>query len=364
MPTAIGEDGDHVDVFIGPNKESHHVFIMRQQNPQTMMYDEDKVMLGFNSMEEAIAAYQRHYDKPEFLGDVEYMPFPEFERKIKTLEKGRIEKALERKGFSKEFTCGVDGRQVIIWTKSSVRTENILQKADLIPKRVFVTRAGKTFQQTIWVKPEEFKKEDTQQKKVESKPLDAPIGPKKHEVLILSKGIDISEQLRGTGIEFGKTPKVFSEAEVNTDMALIMPPGILQKAMEKHGLTKDQLLKAQESIHDPVAILKSSKHENRVVIVTDVLDDEDRPVIIAIVPGSDFHGRETNVIVSAYGRERFSTYMEANKGLLFYYNQKKIDGMDQGARKQYPRALSVPSGVKYITGGTSVKKSFRYAIPK
>ena len=89
-----GEDGDHVDVFIGDNKNSPHVFIMRQQDPNTGMYDEDKCMLGFNTMKEAADAYLGHYDKKDFLGDVDYLPIGTFKEKIKE-KSGRIGKSMK-----------------------------------------------------------------------------------------------------------------------------------------------------------------------------------------------------------------------------------------------------------------------------
>ena len=62
-----GLDGDEVDVFLGPDPKSEAVFIVHQQNPQTGIYDEEKVMLGFPNREQAEFAYQEHYDRPDFM---------------------------------------------------------------------------------------------------------------------------------------------------------------------------------------------------------------------------------------------------------------------------------------------------------
>jgi hypothetical protein len=88
-----GEDGDHVDLYLGPDRESQHVFIVRQNDPTTGLYDEDKVMLGFRSMDEARKAYLEHYDNPAFLGDIDYLPMVVFRKKIEDRIPGRIEKA-------------------------------------------------------------------------------------------------------------------------------------------------------------------------------------------------------------------------------------------------------------------------------
>lgn len=56
-----GGDGAPIDAFIGPNPASHHVFVVDQIDQDTGDWDEHKVMLGFNSPEQAQAAYEAHY---------------------------------------------------------------------------------------------------------------------------------------------------------------------------------------------------------------------------------------------------------------------------------------------------------------
>lgn len=58
-----GKDGDQIDVFIGNNPESGKIFVVDQVNPETGVFDESKVMLGFNSEEEAKNAYLSNYEK-------------------------------------------------------------------------------------------------------------------------------------------------------------------------------------------------------------------------------------------------------------------------------------------------------------
>ncbi len=65
-----GVDGDHVDCYLGPNKKSTKVFIVHQNNPKTKAYDEDKVMLGFDSPHQAKTAYKNQYDSPGFFGSM------------------------------------------------------------------------------------------------------------------------------------------------------------------------------------------------------------------------------------------------------------------------------------------------------
>jgi len=58
-----GSDGDEVDVFIGPNTESNfNVFVINQVQDGTNIFDEHKVMFGFENVESATKAYYDNYE--------------------------------------------------------------------------------------------------------------------------------------------------------------------------------------------------------------------------------------------------------------------------------------------------------------
>lgn len=71
-----GVDGDNLDVYVGPNHDASTVVVIRQHRPDTGAYDEDKVMVGFDSVEEAIGAYKKQYDKPGFYKEGDYLAMP------------------------------------------------------------------------------------------------------------------------------------------------------------------------------------------------------------------------------------------------------------------------------------------------
>lgn len=58
-----GADNMDVDAFVGPDKKSKKAFVINQVHPVTGKFDEHKVMLGFNSLPEAVKAYQKSYPK-------------------------------------------------------------------------------------------------------------------------------------------------------------------------------------------------------------------------------------------------------------------------------------------------------------
>lgn len=78
-----GVDGDHVDVYVGPNEQAKNVYIIHQMKaPEFKQYDEDKCMLGFDSADAAKKAYLAHYNKPGFFGSMTTMSFDDFKKKV------------------------------------------------------------------------------------------------------------------------------------------------------------------------------------------------------------------------------------------------------------------------------------------
>ena len=81
----LGVDGDHFDVYLGPDDTAPMAYVVTTMAPpQFTRRDEQKAMLGFASEGEARAAYLAHYDNPRFLGRVDAMPMEEFKRQLAT----------------------------------------------------------------------------------------------------------------------------------------------------------------------------------------------------------------------------------------------------------------------------------------
>jgi len=67
-----GADGDHVDVFIGKNPDSQKVFVVDQYKGDGT-FDEHKVVLGADSMDDAVETYSRNYSAGWNVGPVSEM---------------------------------------------------------------------------------------------------------------------------------------------------------------------------------------------------------------------------------------------------------------------------------------------------
>lgn len=91
-----GVDGDHFDVYLGPDSTAPMAYIVTTMAPPAFTAkDEQKAMLGFQNAEQAKAAYLAHYDNPAFFGGLVEMPMAEFKRQLATTRaRPRLLKAL------------------------------------------------------------------------------------------------------------------------------------------------------------------------------------------------------------------------------------------------------------------------------
>lgn len=77
-----GADGDHVDVFIGPNPDSDKVFIVDQVNADGT-FDEHKVLMAFDSKLKARSGYKSNYSNGWKVGPITSMSMEEFKDWVK-----------------------------------------------------------------------------------------------------------------------------------------------------------------------------------------------------------------------------------------------------------------------------------------
>ena len=87
-------DGEHVDCYVGDSRESNRVYVIHQVNPKNGEYDEDKVMLGFETGKQAKQAYLDHYDSPKFFGSMSIMSIERLRESLKENKGKKLEKAM------------------------------------------------------------------------------------------------------------------------------------------------------------------------------------------------------------------------------------------------------------------------------
>lgn len=102
-------DGMALDVYVGPEEDADEVYIVHQmKHPNFKVEDELKVMLGFESLKQAKAAYLMHYDDERFLGDVDTLSVDAFKDKYIT---PYVSKALAGKDVGLVAAAGTAGQQ-------------------------------------------------------------------------------------------------------------------------------------------------------------------------------------------------------------------------------------------------------------
>ena len=87
LKRTTGADGDHVDVYIGPNHESKRVYVVDQIDPETGAFDEHKAILGTNSEKEARDLYAAGFSDrkgPQRIGAITRMGWDGFEEWAKS----------------------------------------------------------------------------------------------------------------------------------------------------------------------------------------------------------------------------------------------------------------------------------------
>lgn len=110
MPAAYGYvkgsegfDGDHVDVYLGPDHDSQKVFVVDQVNADNGKFDEHKAMLSYPSKEAALADYQKAFSDgkaKDRIGAVTEMSVDKFREWVKS---GDTKKPL---GLRKPYAAG------------------------------------------------------------------------------------------------------------------------------------------------------------------------------------------------------------------------------------------------------------------
>jgi hypothetical protein len=108
-----GTDGDHIDVFLGDmdkwQGEGRNVYVVDQYN-EDGTFDEHKVMMGFNSLEEAKAAYLSNYEEgwaDRRRIDVTGVPAEEFDAWVKSSHR-KTKAFAEYKSIKAETEPGTD----------------------------------------------------------------------------------------------------------------------------------------------------------------------------------------------------------------------------------------------------------------
>jgi hypothetical protein len=132
----VGADGEGIDCYLGPDESASHVHVVHQlKAPDFKKYDEDKVMIGWQSQDAARAAYLAHRDDGDrALGDMSSVRLDVFKAKLQRRTgtgKIRAGSAATVQALAKLVARANDARQLAARTPSpkNLKWADRLQKA-------------------------------------------------------------------------------------------------------------------------------------------------------------------------------------------------------------------------------------------
>ncbi len=170
----------------------------------------------------------------------------------------------------------------------------------------------------------------------------------------------------------GKTPLVLQKT--GSDITEVtVPVSVIKKAVETHGLSKDEITRSLLEIYNPILIFDSDKNatENKVdskLILTNVFKDE-KPLALAVNVNSDVKLKDSNISVEVQdirsihdrtvvaNNETDLIQKWTNDGLCRYINDKKISDWRSLARIYFPIELMQSGKANVLKNSSLVNKN-------
>lgn len=96
------------------------------------------------------------------------------------------------------------------------------------------------------------------------------------------------------------------------------------KDVNYHNIPVETLKKIPNSLKKPLKVLKSSTRDDSIVVVTDLKDTENRPIVVAIkmngVARENDIRFDANILTSTYGKDNYQQFISKNieNGNLLY----------------------------------------------
>ena len=153
----------------------------------------------------------------------------------------------------------------------------------------------------------------------------------------------------------GATPNVLTICGADGSLNLTIAKSVIDKAMRPevrdengrltgktgHGLTEQQILDALENARNPIMVLKGA-HERSLLIITEVLDDHGRNIVLPVDLSATSAICEVNAVRSTYGRDSLQSFLDKAfaEDRVLAVDMKKADEMNLSNGKWYPEAIS------------------------
>jgi hypothetical protein len=129
-----------------------------------------------------------------------------------------------------------------------------------------------------------------------------------------------------------REPNSLKLAGVNAKNVIIYPDvvdkcmatDVTDKIKHPHNLSNEVMCKLADELRNPALIMHSRSKEGALVIVTELKDYEDRPVVVALARNNK-GGLEICKVASSYGRNNFENWMQRNfdENRVIAHNERK-----------------------------------------
>lgn len=155
-------------------------------------------------------------------------------------------------------------------------------------------------------------------------------------------------------IEVLKNTPELLKLEGLSDLPILMTAAHLHSITETegednrnyHGLGTEIVKQLPKLLSEPVMIFDSLTRPDSIVVVTRKLDDQNRPVIVAIkVNGVGRQGntfKSANILTSAYGKDNFLSFLKRNiaYGYVLYADSKRSQELSVNLGIQFPDVMA------------------------
>lgn len=175
----------------------------------------------------------------------------------------------------------------------------------------------------------------------------------KEDIVKFQKTVDdfiAGKLVKPTFLVLKKTPKKLLMAGAKNHH-IIMTNKILSKVVEgkydRDGLPAHIVKQIPKGLINPIAVFKSDTQENSIVVVTDLVDQNNNKIIVAVYLNND---SRFNAVKSIYGKEREEWFAEQiGKGNLLYEDKKRMPSLLHTDGLQLPQVTERKASVSNIS---------------
>ena len=168
-------------------------------------------------------------------------------------------------------------------------------------------------------------------------------------------------EMSGQPLYLGQTPAVLRRLGMKP-----LPMGIIESNAEKsvfdHGVLSREMKALADLLADPVAVFDSATVPGAVVVATDLVKSDGRPVIVAVHPNMEIRRVAANEVKSAYPRNDHEATMKRwFQDRLRYVNNGKRPEWQRFTGLQLPEKMPTRSAEKIVLTERDIVKADRAA---